>query len=145
MFDMATPSTSDIFQVACQLRAEDYEECLASGFPEPVRAVAWSVEKSDESLTVFLEGEPVGVWGYRDNGDGSCVVWAVGTDRLSSKPILLHKISRALRDVLLEDYSSIRNRIYTHNKGHMRWLQSLGAVFSETEDPLFLEFEIKRT
>jgi len=133
-----------IFQVGCNLRQADQDECFAGGFENPVEALMWSVELSDESCTVFLDGEPVGIWGFSDEYDGSCVVWTVGTDRLVENPLALHKASILFRDALFERFDTLRNTVFKENLVHLEWLRRLGAEFTETEDPAFLEFEITK-
>lgn len=135
---------ADLFQIAAKLRDEDVAECLADGFPEPFAGLLWSCEMSEQTVTITMDGEPVGVWGYMDEQDGSCSVWCMGTDRLFANPLKMHRASLLMRDELLEYFDTIRNTVFSKNLVHIRWLERLGATFNETGDPNFLEFEIIR-
>ena len=144
MYTMDTTVPDHVVAVADNIRPADLEECLAEGFEDPAVALFWSVEMSDGTCTVLLDDKPVGIWGFSDEHDGSCLVWTVGTEGLVREPLALHKASIAFRDELLEKFDTLRNTVFRNNKVHIAWLRSLGAVFTETPDPDFLEFEITK-
>lgn len=144
MYELADFSFHHAFEVGLRLRDEDFEECLANGFSNPVDAIIDSVVKSDVFETVFYEGQPAGVLGFIDDGEDGCQVWLVGTDELSEHPLALMRAFREARDVILSEYSIIYNKIYAGNSAHVRWLEALGAEIHKTDDPDFLFFEISK-
>lgn len=144
MYVLEAFELSHLIEVANGLREEDLQECFASGFVDPVEAVMVSVAQSDAVHTVFLSGHPVGIYGLVEDGYGNCQVWLVGTPYLLDEPLAFHKASVAVRDSLLSEYSSIYNKIYSGNSGHIKWLTALGASVYPTDDPQFHYFEIER-
>lgn len=144
MHELAEFSPHHVFEIGCQLRGEDLEELFAHGFSNPFDGLYWSVNDSDDVQTIYLDGVPVGLFGYQEDGEGGCQVWAMGSDEMISEPLSFQRASKELRDQLLEQFSTLYNQVYVRNTGHLKWLESLGAVFHPSDDPDFLYFEISK-
>lgn len=145
MYAMAPSRTHEFFQIGCNLREEDVDEAHYGGFEDAHVALLWSAEMSDEVITIYSqEGEPIGMWGYQEDGHGGVQVWAVGTEGLLASPKSLLQSGKEMRDVLLERYDTIYNSVFVGNTAHIDWLVRLGAEFHQSDDPNFLYFEIHK-
>ena len=144
MYELADFRLHHLFEIGSRLREEDLAECLANGYANPIEALTNSVAESDAVETVYLHGQPVGVFGIVEGEEGGCQVWLVGTSDMLDEPLAFHRASRRARDSLLASYSTLFNRVHSGNTAHLRWLAAMGAEIYYTDDPEFNYFEIEK-
>lgn len=143
MYQLAPFLNHHPFQVLPFLREEDVLEADAEDkFVD--EALIDSIESSDVVYTIFLEGEPVGFFGFLGTEDEAALIWMVGTEDLTLHPLSFCKTSAEVIEDLLDVYPMLYNKVHEGNKLHIKWLERMGAEFFPSDVPGFINFEIKR-
>lgn len=125
-FEVFTPAHHDI------LEAEAYG--ITPSFPP-----------ASECVTMDLNGFPLAIGG--NNGDQ---VWMVTSNQVwrlgRADKLRFYKEVCKYRDRMLDSYSVLWNFVYVGNIPHIRFLESIGAVFQDeyTGDGMFRLFTIRR-
>ena len=145
------PSTvADIIPVANMMRAEDRAEVRAGCGQTPTEALIFCYFKGAPCMTMIGRGgEPVGMWGVVDEGEGLGRIWLLGTDELvKDKPNSIQFLRQAKPwlSKMLEQYDVLFNYADARNTVHIKWLRWMGFTFIKehsnygNEGRPFLEF-----
>lgn len=88
-----------------------------------------------ECFTLLVDEQPIMMFGMKEHGFDSAIIWALGTDEVlkHKKEFLIQSIR--WRDTYLKEYSTLFNHVDVENKISIRWLKWLGATFGK---PYFL-------
>lgn len=141
----------DADELAPILRRADLNEMRVTYMGDPALVLRESILASDPALTVVGNtGLVAGLFGVVGQGDGSGVVWMMGSDELTRPPLsrqFIVECRHFIRD-LRRNYSDLHNTIDERNTVHSRWLLWAGFEFTNRifycgEERLpFLEFKL---
>jgi len=106
--------TRDAEALAPRLRAADLREVAAATGQRPLDVLARGVASSDPALAAVPDGE------------GSGVVWLLGSDELVRRPAFFLRTSRRWLERLHERYRRLWNFVDARNEVHLRWLRWCG-------------------
>ena len=129
--------------IADNMRVQDIEE-LSKVDQSPLDALIAGLE-SDQKYTVIHNNNPVMMFGLVADGFSTAIVWALGTEELLDMRKEFISESLRWRDIFLQRYSILHNYIDVDNTIAIRWLQYLGAKFSNPEprgNGTFMRFEL---
>lgn len=134
--------------IARRMRQADRDEVMASGGFTPGQALAKSLRKSSMAWTVLIDGQPEVMFGVGDLNilAGVGAAWLLGTDAVERHYISFLRGSKEWRGKLLGRYTVLRNFVDVRNTVSIRWLQWLGAEFSdpiELRGSAFRMFELR--
>lgn len=138
----------DILYVSKHLRQVDIEEIYLASGSRPYQSLRYGFEKSDLCFTVFVDNEPVGIFGsmkyFLLSDVGS--VWFLGTDKMKKIRKTFVKESKRYLEALFDiGVSRLENYVWIENKKSILWLKWLGFVFEEAKEfgkqkALFMKF-----
>jgi hypothetical protein len=116
------------------MRILDYEETsAATGLISPQSIIKRSVDMSDYTWTVKIQGEIVGVFGltdapYEDYG----IPWFIGSPKMNRmNPLRFVKLSKRVIDLFHIIFPGLVNFVLADYKGAVEWLRLLGFRFSK--------------
>ena len=129
------PTDEAIRFIAANMRQADAVEVRASSSHEPLAALLHSVELSNYSSVVWINGVPVAIFGLviRDILTGSGVPWLLSAEQVLNhkREILVH--SKAGVSQMLTICPRLFNYVHAENKISIRWLKWLGFSIGEPE------------
>lgn len=119
------------------MRQADRDEVEAVSGRTPYEALSLSFRKSAVAHTALIGGRPEVMFGAGDINilAGVGAVWLLGTDAVERHHRAFLRGSIQWRDQLFERYDVMRNFVDVRNSVSIRWLEWLGATFS---DPVML-------
>lgn len=135
----------DLMDLATNLRSQDTEEILGLGV-KPQEAIQYSFANSKRQHCMRTNDEKlVCCFGVGDGPNNTGVIWCLGTPLVKKVHHTFLKYSREWLDFLLDGYFYVYNLISESNTVSMRWLQWLGAEFTEDNAPQgYRYFTIRR-
>ena len=130
----------DAVTIYGDLRPADLKEIEAHGAC-PMAALLQSVEVSGKCYTIWIEDEPVGIFGIASGvySPSTGYPWLMGTPGIERISWQFLRESRKWLDELAEGYHLLTNVVHEENELHVKWLRFLGMKFLERKPP-FLEF-----
>lgn len=128
-----------------RLRAGDEAECRVDNL-SPAQAVRQSVELSQHSWMVTVDGRPAAYWGYSVEGFMTPVVnaWLLTTPEVERVRRRFARISRRVVDYLLTIAPVVAVHTYPDYRLACRWLQWLGFTPYGAALPNGLQVMIRR-
>ena len=140
--------TDDIKELSENLRQADINEITALG-SNPLMGLLESFLYSEECYTVIIDGQISGMFGisHVNQPDGFAQIWFLGSDLTTKLPRKWIKEGRYYINQFLNKYAYLVNIVSTENILHIKWLERMGAVFSEPleiNNHLFKQFFITR-
>ena len=126
---------NDIEILHNNLRQADIKELSALG-STPLMSLLEGFSLSNECYSIIIDNKPEGMFGISIHNmpEGTANIWCLGTDKLATIPKDWLKLGRFYINKFLENYSILTNHISIHNKLHIRWLEKLGASFSNSHN-----------
>jgi hypothetical protein len=125
----------DCDYVAAHMRQADRDEITASGVPDPLTALVFSVATSTLVWCATVDKRPACVFGVGTvsilGGIGS--PWLLGTDDISRNPGAFIKHSRLYIRGMLDAYPHLTNHVDARNTRAVRWLRRAGFTVGEPE------------
>jgi hypothetical protein len=128
VLEFCKPTEQSIRFIADNMRDEDVKEVWASNRYTPFEALDSSVEASDFSTVVVIDGVPCSVFGLlvSDILTGTGVPWLLSSSEiLKHKSELLRQSPRIISEMLTIS-PKLNNYVHTENKVSIQWLQWLG-------------------
>ena len=132
------------------MRQGDVDEVRALTGRGPTAALMASYRASSCAWTWVVDGKPEGMFGVGDLNvlAGLGAPWFLGTDAVEEHGVEFLRRSVTWRDQLLGRYHVLRNLVDLRNTTSIRWLQWLGAAFTQVHEirgQEFLLFEMRRS
>ena len=123
----------DIMPVATAMREEDKAEVMAGCGQSPDHALLFCYFKGAPCMTmVGRSGNPVGMWGVVDQGEGLGRIWLLATDELvqdRQNSIQFLRQAKPWLKTMLERYQVLFNYADARNTVHIKWLRWMGFTF----------------
>ena len=119
--------------IARRMRQADRDEIEAAAGKTPGAALTYSLRKSTHAWTALIDGRPEMMFGVGDINilTGVGAPWLLGTDAVELHYVSFLRQSVSFRDQLLRRYPIMRNFVDDRNRISKRWLEWLGAKFSD--------------
>jgi hypothetical protein len=135
----------DVTDLAANLRDQDTEEILGLGV-KPADAIKYSFANSKRQHCMRTNDEKlVCCFGVGDGPNNTGVIWCLGTPFVKNVHHTFLKHSKEWLNYLMDGYFYVYNMISESNTVSMRWLQWLGAEFTEDNAPQgYRYFTIRR-
>lgn len=121
--------------VSESLRDQDEVELYLLTRKAPLEALVESVEASEYSKCLYLDGIPAAVFGVSRLGEGVGVPWMMGTEKLVERSRVWLKAAPAMRDFFHKHYPTLTNIVHSKNTKSIRWLTRLGFQFHHAPIP----------
>ena len=112
--------------LAPNLRQADQDEMLAATGEVGPRSLEKGIRDCDECWCLEVEGEPIGLYGYRDSGDGSAFIWLMGSDIINDVSWQFLRASKHTINRLSSSYESLWSLSDERNTKHQEWYEWLG-------------------
>ena len=122
-------SYSDCAELAPLLRQEDREECRKMSGADGLYALVSGLKVSEVCVSARYEGTIVSMFGYHTQriGDGiQRVIWMLGSELMTTKPIIVVKLGRMFTLEALHGADVVGNWVDSANHTHMDWLWHIG-------------------
>lgn len=123
----------DVAFVARRAREADRVEVYESSRRDVRTALRMSVERSERTMTVTVDGVPAAICGVGRLSLLSTVgvPWMIGTDAVfkHQRELMLHTPAIVRR--MMQTHSVLRNMVHDDNKASIRWLRRVGFRMSE--------------
>lgn len=113
--------------VLANLCAEDRAELAASGIAEPRAMFQRAAREAGMSGAVLTaEAAPCAIWGANPRGDGTAIVWMVGTDAFARSGRPGAALSLTVVGQMLLRFRKLENWVHVKHRRAVRWLAWLG-------------------
>ena len=112
--------------LAPRLREADKQEMLASTGEVGSGSLERGIRDCDECWCLEVEDEPIGLYGYRDIGDGSAFIWLMGSDGIEDVRWQFLRASKNTIKHLGKTYDSLWSLSDARNTKHQEWYEWLG-------------------
>ena len=120
--------------LAPNLREADQQEMKAATGEVGPDSLEKGIRDRDECWCLEVEGEPIGLYGYRDSGDGSAFIWLMGSDTINDVSWQFLRASKHTIKKLGQTYQSLWSLSDARNTKHREWYEWLGfKVLSEVQ------------
>ncbi|KAF0146655.1 MAG: hypothetical protein FD153_2 [Rhodospirillaceae bacterium] len=130
------PATPDhIALLAPRMRPADRDEVWASGHMTPEEALRRSLRLSTHAWTLFIEDEPLAMWGVAPLNllAGVGAPWLLSTDAVDRYPRAFLRHCRSRFSDLFRVYPILRSYVDDRHTVAKRWLAWLGFTLGEPE------------
>lgn len=113
--------------LACVMREEDVVEVYASDALSPIDAALQSLERSEEAVTLLVDGEVAAMWGLcsKDMPAGIACIWLFTGEAVTKHP--RHFLEKFDMRPFLARYPVLLNAIDARHKKALRWAGWLGC------------------
>lgn len=130
-----TAVEGDIVPISKSIRREDAEEVLAEGCSSIEDALARSFAASTLCLSFERDGVPLAMFGLVPDAlaGASARVWMLGAEGIRAVRKSFLRLSISVRDMFLDRYPILWNRVDTRYTGALRWIEFCGGEMLETE------------
>jgi hypothetical protein len=124
---------SDADMLCNSLRKSDIDEVWASHNLTPWEALYLSINESMMSLTITLNGKPIGVFGIKEESalGSKAMIWFLATDELDSIRRRFLKHSKKFVNMFLNLYPYLYNYVDSRNLESIKWLEFCGAKIGD--------------
>lgn len=112
--------------LAPNLREADQQEMKAATGEVGPDSLEKGIRDCDECWCLEVEGEPIGLYGYRDSGDGSAFIWLMGSDTIEDVRWQFLRASKHTINRLGKTYDSLWSLSDARNTKHREWYEWLG-------------------
>ncbi len=112
--------------LAPNLREADQQEMAAATGDDSASSLEKGIRDCDKCWCLEVEGEPIGLYGYRDSGDGSAFIWLMGSDVISDVRWQFLRASKNTIKNLSKEFSSLWSLSDVRNTKHREWYEWLG-------------------
>ncbi len=112
--------------LAPNLREADQQEMKAATGEVGPSSLEKGIRDCDECWCLEVEGEPIGLYGYRDSGDGSAFIWLMGSDVIDEVSWQFLRASKNTINNLSKTYDSLWSLSDARNTKHQEWYEWLG-------------------
>lgn len=128
------------------LRQSDIDEVKASSGPDILKSITRSVNISDESCAVSVDGELLFIVGVVKDSllTRSGTPWLLGTDSISKHKQIFLKVTYRILKYFQSNYSELSNYVDVRNQTSIRWLDFLGFEFCDPEKHGYEEKEFMK-
>ena len=116
----------DGISLAPNLREADQQEMQAAIGEVGPDTLEKGIRDCDECWCLEVEGEPIGLYGYRDTGDSSAFIWLMGSDTIESVRWQFLRASKNTIKKLGKSFESLWSLSDIRNKKHREWYEWLG-------------------
>lgn len=121
--------------VAANMRETDKAEVWASHHLAPIDALKHGLVSHGDTLTAFIDGVPVCVFGCSPRSllSSTGVPWMLGTDELEKHAFAVCKRNKKMIRKWRTEYALLTNWIDDRNETTKRWLTWLGFTLFEPQ------------
>ena len=120
--------------LAPNLREADQQEMMAATGEVGPDSLEKGIRDCDECWCLEVDGEPIGLYGYRDIGDGSAFIWLMGSDVIEDVSWQFLRASKHTIKKLGKTFESLWSLSDARNKKHREWYEWLGfKVINEVQ------------
>jgi len=120
--------------LAPNLREADQQEMIAATGEVGPDSLEKGIRDCDQCWCLEVDGEPIGLYGYRDSGDGSAFIWLMGSDIIEDVRWQFLRASKHTIKLLSKTFESLWSLADARNKKHQEWYEWLGfKVLREVE------------
>lgn len=122
----------DLDELALSMREEDKQEILFSSGRDPLDALLYGYQLSNEVSTIVRAGKVVAIFGIVGTKGVIGSPWMLGADDLVHCTSLLRECREILKRQV-DEYQYLTNACWSKNEVHVKWIKWLGFKF-EGED-----------
>lgn len=151
MVEYLKPTDEMVRKIASDMRQSDLEEVWASHRWTPLQAMLKSVEVSDYSTAIVIDGELCGIFGLRVDSylSGRGLPWMLTSNNMINYKRDFILKTRPVIDQMMEVVPYLENYVHAKNKLSIRWLKWVGFTVEQPEPvgyngELFHKFHITK-
>lgn len=131
---VSPPTDEQVLELAQNMREEDVEECLASGFESALDAVTKGVAVSSQCWTCLVDGRVLGMFGLTSGNvlAGEMTLWLLTTDMANHRPKTFVRIARECLVILKSRWSKLSLGIDNRHLRALRFATRSGFTSAHT-------------